>query len=113
MKNSRHAHTSVQNPFVLCGFHSVESAVVHDAKHVERVWLEKDKVQGSKRASKLINLLGKYHVHYSFVDKEFIERETGGGKHQGVAAKYTNTTQYNELHLYEIIKKGGCVFATT
>lgn len=96
-------NTLFQKPIILHGFHSVESAIRRDAAHVTQVWLEEGR--HDKRAQELIALMEKHRITYKLVDRESLETRAQTGKHQGVAAEYTNTETFSELHLPEILKK--------
>ena len=97
-------NTNIQNnPIIIYGFHSIESAIINDPKGIKSLWLNKERKD--KRISKLYDLIKKSRLPSKLVNKKFLDEKVGDAKHQGVAALYQSTKTLTELHIPELLKK--------
>ena len=94
---------SHQGSIIIHGFHSIESAILHDKAGIKQIWI--DASRKDKRAVKLFNLVNSKAIPHKVVTKEYLDKKTNGDRHQGIAAEYLSTKEYNELYLDDILKK--------
>lgn len=102
-QNSSNQDAVAGKPVFIYGFHSVESAVVHDAKNVICVWLENGRKD--KRARDIISLIEKNNLKYEFASRDFLDKKSDNGRHQGIVAEYLNSSGNIKLNLSDILKR--------
>lgn len=71
---------------VIFGFHAVSSALKNDAGNIRRLLVERSRQD--KRLTELLSLAGRHGVRVEEVNRQALDRFTGGAKHQSVAADY-------------------------
>ena len=71
---------------VIFGLHAVSSALKNDAGNIRRLLVERSRQD--KRLTELLSLAAKHGVRVEEVNRQALDRFTGGAKHQSVAADY-------------------------
>ena len=87
---------------LLIGIHSVEAALNHDAANITELYIESglQNPRIKELAERARDLGIKPHAR----DREAMERMTGGGRHQGVAARYKTPPPRSENELPGLIE---------
>ncbi|MBU1558072.1 23S rRNA (guanosine(2251)-2'-O)-methyltransferase RlmB [Patescibacteria group bacterium] len=88
---------------IIYGFHPIESAATNDAKNIMEVWIDKNRKD--KRVQKITELLRKNQIKIKLVPRDFLDKEAGHKKHQGIVARYRQNNSFNEVDLFEILEK--------
>jgi 23S rRNA (guanosine2251-2'-O)-methyltransferase len=89
---------------LLVGIHAVESALRHDASSIVEVLVE----QGAgKRVKELVDAAREAGVAIHTRPLEFLDKATGGARHQGVIARWTPPAELAEAELPKLVEAAG------
>lgn len=90
---------------LLIGIHSVEAALTHDAGNIVELYVESDTQNPRVRelAERARDLGVKPHAR----DRAALDRMTGGGRHQGVVARYKAPPARSESELPALAEAAG------
>lgn len=90
---------------LLIGIHSVEAALKYDADNVVEIYVETG--AHNPRVRELVDRAKELGVRLHARDREALERMTGGGRHQGVVARYRAPAALGESDLTALIDAAG------
>jgi 23S rRNA (guanosine2251-2'-O)-methyltransferase len=90
---------------LLFGINSVEAALTHDAASVLEVLVE----QGTHnaRVKELAERARELEIAVHHRPREFLDRASGGTRHQGIAARYEGAREYGDADLAGLIEGAG------
>ncbi len=89
---------------LLVGIHAVESALRHDASSIVEVLVE----QGAgKRVKELVDAAREAGVAIHTRPLDFLDKATGGARHQGVIARWTPPAELAEAELPKLVEAAG------
>ena len=90
---------------LLIGIHSVEAALNYDVGNIVELYVESDSQNARVRelAERARELGVKPHAR----DRAALDRMTGGGRHQGVAARYKTPPARSETELPALVEAAG------
>lgn len=90
---------------LLIGIHSVEAALKYDADNLVEIYVETG--AHNPRVRELVDRAKELGVRLHARDREALERMTGGGRHQGVVARYRAPAALGESDLPALIDAAG------
>lgn len=90
---------------LLIGIHSVEAALNYDAANITEIYVENG--QQNPRVRDLAERARDMGIKPHARDKADLDRMTGGGRHQGIAAMYKTPPARNENELPALIEAAG------
>ncbi len=90
---------------LLIGIHSVEAALNHDAGNIVELYVESG--QQNARVRELAERARELGIKPHARDREALDRMTGGGRHQGIAARYRAPPPRSESELPGLIEAAG------
>lgn len=95
----------MSHPEFLVGLHSVEGALKHDPDHVVELLVEQG--HDNRRLKALVELARERGVAVHARPREFLDRATGGMRHQGVIARYRRGESLAEADLERLVADAG------
>jgi len=90
---------------LLIGIHSIESALSYDAGNIVELYIESG--QQNARVRELAERARELGIKPHARDRAALDRMTGGGRHQGVAARYRAPPPRSETELPGLIESAG------
>jgi 23S rRNA (guanosine2251-2'-O)-methyltransferase len=90
---------------LLVGIHAVESALRHDASSIVEVLVEQG--AGNRRVKELVDAAREAGVAIHTRPLEFLDKATGGARHQGVIARWTPPAELVEADLPKLVEAAG------
>ncbi|MBX3693491.1 23S rRNA (guanosine(2251)-2'-O)-methyltransferase RlmB [Dokdonella sp.] len=90
---------------LLIGIHSVEAALNYDAGNIVELYVESD--SQNPRVRELAERARELGVKPHARDRAALDRMTGGGRHQGVAARYKAPPARSDAELPALIEAAG------
>jgi len=95
----------MSHPDFLVGLHSVEGALKHDAGNIVELLVEQG--HENRRLKALVDLARAKGVAVHARPREFLDRATGGMRHQGVIARYRRGEALAESDLERLVADAG------
>lgn len=95
----------MSHPDFLVGLHSVEGALKHDAGNIVELLVEAG--HDNRRLKALIDLARELGVEVHSRPREFLDKATGGMRHQGVIARYKRGEALLETDLERLLAEAG------
>lgn len=90
---------------LIYGLHAVGAALRYEPHHLRQVWLSRG--NRNRRLQELEHLLRQQAISASYVERDELDRLSGGGRHQGVVARlHSATPEYSERDLAGLLDKG-------
>jgi 23S rRNA (guanosine2251-2'-O)-methyltransferase len=90
---------------LLFGINAVEAALVHDADNIVELFIESG--AHNARVKALSDRARELGVKPHARDREALDRMTGGGRHQGVVARYRAPAALGETDLLRLVGEAG------
>lgn len=87
---------------LLIGIHSVEAALKYDVDNIVELYVESG--SHNARIKELVDLAKEFGVKPHARDREALDRMTGGGRHQGIVARYRAPPPKGEADLPALIE---------
>lgn len=95
----------MSHPDFLAGLHSVEGALKHDAGNIVELLVEAG--HDNRRVQALVDLARERGVVVHSRPREFLDKATGGMRHQGVIARYRRGEALSEADLDRLVAEAG------
>ncbi len=95
----------MSHPDFLVGLHSVEGALKHDAGNIVELLVEQGR--DDRRLKALVDLARERGVAVHARPREFLDKATGGMRHQGVIARYRRGEALTEADLERLVAEAG------
>jgi 23S rRNA (guanosine2251-2'-O)-methyltransferase len=95
----------MSHPDFLVGLHSVEGALKHDAGNIVELLVEQG--HENRRLKALVDLAREQGVAVHARPREFLDKATGGMRHQGVIARYQRGEALAESDLERLVAESG------
>ena len=95
----------MSHPDFLVGLHSVEGALKHDAGNIVELLVEAG--HDNRRLKAVIDLARESGVEVHSRPREFLDKATGGMRHQGVIARYKRGEALLESDLERLLAEAG------
>jgi 23S rRNA (guanosine2251-2'-O)-methyltransferase len=95
----------MSHPDFLVGLHSVEGALKHDVGNIVELLVESG--HDNRRVQALVDLARERGVEVHSRPREFLDRATGGMRHQGVIARYRRGEALSEADLDRLVAEAG------
>lgn len=95
----------MSHPDFLVGIHSVEGALKHDPGHIVELLVESG--HDDRRIKALVERARECGVEVHSRPREFLDKATGGLRHQGVIARYRRGEALTEADLERLVAEAG------
>jgi 23S rRNA (guanosine2251-2'-O)-methyltransferase len=92
---------------IVCGINSIGEAIKADPKKIERICVERG--QKNPRLQEIIELARQNHVRISFEERSWMDRKSGGQRHQGVLCYMAELATFDAEEIVAQAKSPGLI----